>query len=227
MYRTSEETQKRKDARRQMILTTAAKVFAEKGYHNTAVKDIVEEAAISVGSFYFYFKGKEDLFSELYVSINNQFMDLEKIVLDTENFSLAKNFTRILTATLWMYEQNYIMAKLMLLEAVGLNPEFEKKRADSIKESCMSMEKRLERFKQMGLISIPDVKAASLIFEGSQYYLVLDWLQSENAQPLTDSACTLVTYTLQALRIDFKNEEIDAYIKEVLEELQNRKELIL
>jgi len=36
-------------------LETVAKVFAVKGYYNANVRDILDEAGISTGSFYFYF----------------------------------------------------------------------------------------------------------------------------------------------------------------------------
>jgi TetR/AcrR family transcriptional regulator, fatty acid metabolism regulator protein len=55
VYRTSSKIQERKDAKRRYILETVAKVFAVKGYYNANVRDILDEAGISTGSFYFYF----------------------------------------------------------------------------------------------------------------------------------------------------------------------------
>lgn len=46
------------DARRDQILDAAAKVFAEKGYHPTTIKDIAREAAIADGTIYNYFENK-------------------------------------------------------------------------------------------------------------------------------------------------------------------------
>ncbi|AFA49686.1 TetR/AcrR family transcriptional regulator [Acetobacterium woodii] len=220
MYKTSKKTQERKDAKRQFILDASAKVFASKGYHNTAVKDIVEEIGISVGSFYFYFKGKEELFTEIYLSIVKDFQDNTEKVLDTQNNSLAQNFVRVITANLWMYEKKRELARIMLVEAVGLNPEFEKKRAESIKESCRTMEEWFKRFKLNNPVNIPDERVAALVFEGSFYYLIMDWLQSDQVTPLTDSAYAVSVYNLQALKVPFENEDIQSYIKEVLNELK-------
>lgn len=219
MYKTSKEIQERKDAKRQFILGTAVKVFSKRGYHNTAVKDIVEEASISVGSFYFYFKSKEELFTELYLNITKEFQKIENKVLDVEHFPLAKNFTRVIMATLWMYDRNRDMAKIMLMEAAGINPEFQKIRMKSIMESCQVMEGWFKRFKVHHLVNIPDERKAALIFEGSFYYLINDWLESHSSIQLTDSGYALCIYTLQALKISFDEEEIRWYIKEVLDEL--------
>ena len=219
MYKTSKETQERKDAKRQFILDTAAKVFATKGYHNTTVKDIVEEASVSVGSFYFYFKSKEELFTELYLNIVKDFQDNAEKVLDVKNYTLAKNFTRVIIANLWMYERNRDLAKIMLFEAISINPDFKKLWNESIKESCRTMEKWFKLFKVHNPVNIPDERIAALIFEGSFNYLINDWLESDQSMRLTDSGYALCIYNLQALKVPFEEEEVQRYIKEVLQEL--------
>ena len=51
---------------RQRILAGAAKVFAERGYRQASVSDIVRAAAIARGRFYDNFASKEDCFFALY-----------------------------------------------------------------------------------------------------------------------------------------------------------------
>ncbi len=48
-------------ARRNQILDAAAKVFAEKGFHPTTIKDIASEAGIAHGTIYTYFENKTAL----------------------------------------------------------------------------------------------------------------------------------------------------------------------
>jgi len=48
-------------ARRAQILEAAAKVFAEKGFHPTTIKDIAKEAGIADGTIYNYFANKPAL----------------------------------------------------------------------------------------------------------------------------------------------------------------------
>ncbi len=48
-------------ARRNQILDAAAKVFAEKGFHPTTIKDIAVEAGIAHGTIYNYFENKPAL----------------------------------------------------------------------------------------------------------------------------------------------------------------------
>lgn len=50
------------DQKRQLILNSAAKVFADKGYRAVTMKDIVEASGISRGGLYLYFPSVEDVF---------------------------------------------------------------------------------------------------------------------------------------------------------------------
>jgi len=51
--------------RKQQLLDQAAALFAERGYAETRVLDIVQAAGVAKGLFYWYFENKEALFREL------------------------------------------------------------------------------------------------------------------------------------------------------------------
>ncbi|CAG7630826.1 TetR/AcrR family transcriptional regulator [Paenibacillus allorhizosphaerae] len=50
------------EEKKEKIIASALKLFEEKGYHSTKVSDIVKDAGMAQGTFYLYFKSKEDLF---------------------------------------------------------------------------------------------------------------------------------------------------------------------
>lgn len=50
------------EERRQELIDTAARLFTEKGYEQTAVRDIVGSLGVAQGLFYYYFKNKEEVF---------------------------------------------------------------------------------------------------------------------------------------------------------------------
>ncbi len=56
---------KRGSKRRDQLLETAARLFAEQGYTGTTVGDICDSLTVGKGVFYWYFRSKEALFSEL------------------------------------------------------------------------------------------------------------------------------------------------------------------
>src|SRR5256885_2491170 len=51
----------RADRRREEILDAAARVFAQKGYHEAGIADIAGALGIGHGTVYRYFKNKDDI----------------------------------------------------------------------------------------------------------------------------------------------------------------------
>jgi TetR/AcrR family transcriptional regulator, repressor of fatR-cypB operon len=54
------------DDKRRRILDAALRVFAERGYHGTAVPEVAHAAKVSTGTLYHYFESKELLVNEVY-----------------------------------------------------------------------------------------------------------------------------------------------------------------
>ena len=50
---------KKGERRKQDLLNIAYRMFIEKGYENTSVDDIITEAGIAKGTYYYYFESKE------------------------------------------------------------------------------------------------------------------------------------------------------------------------
>lgn len=51
----------RYDQKLEFILRTSARIFAEKGYHSTTMRDISRETKVSLAGLYYYCKSKEEL----------------------------------------------------------------------------------------------------------------------------------------------------------------------
>lgn len=54
----------RTDRRREQILDAAARVFAEKGYHEAGIADIATDLGIGHGTFYRYFANKKEIVNQ-------------------------------------------------------------------------------------------------------------------------------------------------------------------
>ncbi len=65
MPRTQEQFEAIRLERREHILQSALKVFAEDGYHNASISKVSKEAGISKGLMYNYFESKEELLQTL------------------------------------------------------------------------------------------------------------------------------------------------------------------
>src|SRR5512143_3256170 len=55
----------KREHRRQQILEAALACFAENGFHQTGMADIVKRAGLSHGAVYVYFQSKDDLIAAL------------------------------------------------------------------------------------------------------------------------------------------------------------------
>ncbi len=62
---TSNKREKSTLERRQLLIETAAKCFAEKGFHQTSMRDLAARAGISLGNVYNHFGSKSDLIQEI------------------------------------------------------------------------------------------------------------------------------------------------------------------
>ena len=66
---------KRDEQKKEIIMDTATRLFAEKGYHATSIQDIVAGSGLSVGTIYLYFANKEEIFYALLDSGIEGFVD--------------------------------------------------------------------------------------------------------------------------------------------------------
>lgn len=55
--------------RKTEILDTAAKLFTTKGYHQTTIIDILNAIGIAKGTFYYYFKSKEEVMDAIIMRV--------------------------------------------------------------------------------------------------------------------------------------------------------------
>ena len=67
MAEQAQARKKRRPHRREEILTAAARLFAEKGYHATGMDDIGAAAGITGPAIYRHFKSKEDILDTLMI----------------------------------------------------------------------------------------------------------------------------------------------------------------
>lgn len=80
--------QREKELRYQTILRAAETLFAQNGYHQTSMEQIADQAEVSTGSVYFYFKNKADLLVHLLTEIGGFLRKLVGTEFRKFNFSI-------------------------------------------------------------------------------------------------------------------------------------------
>jgi len=216
VYKTPKDIQERKDAKRRHILHIAARVFSNRGYHGTTVKDVVDEAGVSVGSFYFYFKNKEDLFETLYDEMTDMLLNAINGVLEKYGVNISEALSRTIAVALLTFRNYRDLARIMMIEAVGLSNCFELKRAESVRNVSNLIEEYLVSRKKQDCLDISDVHVAAIALCGTVYNSIINWLHKAGQSDLAGLAYPLAIYNLQALKIGFNTDDIRKYIETTL-----------
>src|ERR671932_2837767 len=76
---TGSRREERKAQNRKKLLEAARKVFAEKGYGEATARDIVRETDLATGTFYNYFRDKEDAFRALLEEMSQRSRTLVRV----------------------------------------------------------------------------------------------------------------------------------------------------
>jgi AcrR family transcriptional regulator len=114
------------DEKLQQILKTSAKIFAEKGFHHTSVRDISRATKMSLSGLYYYFTTKEEL---LFLIQERCFLTL------LERWEQAANSHLDIRARIRAYAENHLSfflhnmpeMKVMAHEDESLTGEFNDK----------------------------------------------------------------------------------------------------
>lgn len=83
--------------RKQELLKIAYNMFLMKGYDNTSIDDIINEAKIAKGSYYYYFESKEETLEEVINMMINDEVTSAKEILKMP-ISIPEKLVRIITS---------------------------------------------------------------------------------------------------------------------------------
>jgi len=184
---------------RTRILEAAVQVFAQKGYHETRVDDIVAESKTSKGSVYFYFPSKQDIF----LALSDTFADLLESrltqAIEKETHGIQQ-MDAALQASLGLFSQYRGLAKIALVQAVGLGAVFEERRRTINNRLTLIIQSRLERAVEDG--SIPPLQTAIVAraWVGALNEVVINWIYT-GTPPLEESLPALKKFLLRSIGV--------------------------
>jgi len=161
---------KKPEERKEELLEIALKLFLQKGYENTSIKDIYTEANGSFGMFYHHFKSKEEIFA----------LSMDKYV----NIFIDRLVDALLDDAI-PYEQRYNKAIIRLIEFLnGRDKVIGYERGDldvsvfrllSLKilgESVNIVQLFLEEGSKKGLLQVENVHQSAIIITYGIYGVI-------------------------------------------------------
>lgn len=167
---------------RQRIMDAALNVFANKGFHDTRMDDIVDQAGSSKGAVYFHFPGKEQLF----LALIDEFAQLLEERLTESIAAEPRGIRRVeaaLQTGLSVFGEYRQFAKIFLLQAVGLGQTFETKRLEILDRFAGLIQIHLDEAIADGNIAPIDTQIVAYAWVGSINELVMRWIQKGQPEP--------------------------------------------
>jgi AcrR family transcriptional regulator len=102
------------DERLSEFLDTARQLFFEKGYEKTSVNEIIEKMGVAKGTFYHYFKTKEDLLDQLVNQFTQKSMLEAKKIIDKKDMNAIKKLHGFLVSIRDKKLENKELMKMLM-----------------------------------------------------------------------------------------------------------------
>jgi AcrR family transcriptional regulator len=169
-------------ATRKRILDAAVNVFATQGYPETRVDDIVEVSETSKGAVYFYFPGKQQIF----LALIDEFADLLYKRLSrtvAEERDGVQKVNLALKTCLETFGHYRALAKIFLIQAVGLGKVFEEKRLEIHDRFAALIKSHLDQAVAEGDIPAIDTEVVAYAWMGAINEVVIRWVHTGQPEP--------------------------------------------
>lgn len=178
--------QRTRPATRERIVEAAAEVFAEKGYRQSAVDDIVRRSGTSKGSFYHFFPSKEGIFLALLDGLGSLLLDRVAARVERASGALGR-VDAALVAALSLLEEHRTLARILVVEAPALGHGLDERLFAQHTRLARYIAARLDEAVRDGSIPPLDTELAAYGWLGAIHEVVLRWLHTGRPERLTEA----------------------------------------
>mgnify|MGYP001175915553 CR=1 FL=1 len=183
---------------RQRILNAATEIFSEKGYHGTAVDDIVKASNSSKGSFYFHFPSKQEIFFSLIDRFVASLISNIEIAIDRES-GIYDKINAALGIVFNTIAKHRSLARILLSGGMGLGKVFDEKLLDGHARLAGLIKRYLDLAIEEGSIEPMNTEVMAYAWFGSMNEVVIRWLYSENSDFLDQAFDTVREMLLSSI----------------------------
>jgi AcrR family transcriptional regulator len=173
-YRKTPKMIARRDARRQSFLDAATRLFGRFGYHDTTVPMIVGETESSTGSFYSFFRNKEEVFAAALEALGSR----ATAVIDRARESTDDPVEQIraaIEALFTFLAANPREARILIVESSGLGKELEQVRRKVLNHHADRVRTTIEG--NPGRFASMDSGIAARCMVGATFESLYHWLE--------------------------------------------------
>jgi AcrR family transcriptional regulator len=183
---------------RTRILDAATEVFADRGYHDSAVEDIARRSDTSKGTIYFHFTNKQTLFLSLADHLVNQLLDEVEERINEQPVGVARVKAAVET-TLGIFSRHRLLAKILLVDVAGLGRMGDQRLLQIHARIAASIARQLDALQAAGTIAPLDTDLAATVWLGAINEVVVRWLYTGQPDPLERAIPALTRLLLQSI----------------------------
>jgi TetR/AcrR family transcriptional regulator, fatty acid metabolism regulator protein len=178
--------QERSRTRRQRLLDAALEVFTQYGYNDTAIDEIARASETSKGGLYFHFPSKQALFLALLDEASEALLRRVESAMANEADPLERG-DAALREVLHAFGSHRLLARLLLVEALGAGKEFTTRLNDLHAAFAALIADCLDAAVRAGQIPPLDARVAAHAWYGAVNQVVLRWLMTGEPQRLEET----------------------------------------
>jgi AcrR family transcriptional regulator len=168
--------------RRQRILNHARDVFARRGYNEAKIEDIVTAAGIARGTFYLYFKDKRAVFEEIVDRALSQIgMAIVRVDPQDAARTVADQVQENIRRVVRMLLEDRPTTKILLTDAVGADPAFDRKLRSFYGVAENLMADSLRQGQELGIVAPGDVRMFAYLILGAMKEILYQVVRREAA----------------------------------------------
>ena len=193
------------EATRRRILDAAIDVFAEKGYHDTAVDDIVRASDTSKGAVYFHFPNKQGIFMVLVDELTKMLAQRVEKSIAREHGAVAKLESALKTVT-DIFTRHRKLSRILFVEVMGAGRSCDPKLIDIHARFAEIIRRHLDAAVADGAISPIDTDMAAYAWFGAINEIITRWLYTDKPQPLTTVLPELRSLLLRSVGVPLDNQ---------------------
>ncbi len=181
---------------RDRIISTAVRVFSEKGYHEAKMEDIARELGVSKGALYLYFKSKEELFEE---NCRTGPRILKETLRSSFSGRSLREGSKVFFEKMLEQSASSLPLNFEALSEASRNPEIKKIIVDNYRSALKIVGDFLEKAKRDGAIkreinSRSFARVLVAIYDGTMTGLAVGMAQSEAKKVWSDAMEAILSY---------------------------------
>ncbi len=188
---------------RDRIMEAAEVVFAEKGYHDAAMDEIVRRTDMSKGGLYFHFPSKERLFFAVMDHLGRRLAERINASIAQESDAIAR-LEIALTTVLESLGKRRRLAKLLLVQGYSMGNAFEKKRIETYSRFASLIKDNLDLAVEEGSIPPIDTEIVSHLWVGAVNEVLIRWLYTGKPAPVKEALPVLKKILLRGVGVEAK-----------------------